>query len=259
MHQLKLIYKYIKHSFTAKNTGGHGVHSPFMYQFSHFVLQENHPFYAFNSIEDLRERMLRDKRILSVTDFGTGVNRSRSVGDIAAKSLKPAKQSQLLFRIVHYIKAQTVLELGTSLGITTAYLASLSPQIKCITIEGCPQIASVAKENFIKLGLDNIELEVGEIDIILPRIVEITPRLDIVFIDANHRSNSVLQYFELCLQRIHNNSIIIIDDIYWSDDMEVAWQTIKDHPKVTSSIDLFYMGIVFFNPDLNKMHYKMRY
>jgi predicted O-methyltransferase YrrM len=259
MSRIKSIYKYFKHSVLAKNTGGHGVHSPFMYQFTRYVLQENHPFYVFDSIEKLRESLKMDKRVLKITDFGTGVNRMRTVSDIAKKSLKSTRESQLLFRIAHYIKAENFLELGTSLGVTTLYLGSLSTNMKCVTLEGCPQIASVAEENFKKLSLNNIELVVGAIDATLPDTLASMPQLDMVFIDANHRSNAVLKYFELCLANVHKNTVVVIDDIYWSDDMELAWQAIKDHPRVTSSIDLFHLGIVFFNTDVNKMHYKMRY
>ena len=259
MSRLKSIYKYFNHFITARNTGGHGVHSPFMFQFTRYVLQENHPFYIFDSIEKLRQSLEKDDRILNVTDFGTGIDRKRKVSDIAKKSLKSARESQLLFRIANYIKAGNFLELGTSLGVTTLYLGSLSPRMKCVTLEGCPQIASVAKENFKKLNLKNIELVVGNIDVTLSNVLASMPQLDMAFIDANHRSKAVLEYFALCLPNVHKDTIVIIDDIYWSDDMELAWQTIKDHPRVTSSIDLFHMGIIFFNTDVNKMHYKMRY
>jgi len=259
MSRLKSIYKYFNHFITARNTGGHGVHSPFMFQFTRYVLQENHPFYIFDSIEKLRQSLEKDSRILNVTDFGTGIDRKRKVSDIAKKSLKSARESQLLFRIANYIKAENILELGTSLGITTSYLGSLSPRMKCVTLEGCPQIASVAAENFRKLNLKTIQLVVGNIDVTLPGVLASMPQLDLVFIDANHRSSAVLEYFALCLPNVHKDTIVIIDDIYWSDDMELAWQTIKNHPQVTSTIDLFHMGIVFFNTDINKMHYKMRY
>ena len=259
MSRFKSLYKYFKHFIAAKNTGGHGVHSPFMYQFTRYVLQENHPFYVFDSIEKLRESLKKDQRVLNITDFGTGVNRTRRVSDIAKKILKSTRESQLLFRIAHYIKAENVLELGTSLGVTALYMGSLSPRMKCVTLEGCPETASVAEENFRKLNQKNIELVVGNIDATLPKVLTSMAQLDMVFIDANHKSEAVLRYFELCLPKVHKDTIIIIDDIYWSDDMELAWQTIMNHSQVTSSIDLFHMGIVFFNTDINKNHYKMRY
>ena len=126
MNRFKSIYKYYKHFISAKNTGGHGVHSPFMYQFTRYVLHEKHPFYIFDSIEKLRASLENDKRVLNITDFGTGINRTRSVSDIARKSLKSTRESQLLFRIAHYMKAVNILELGTSLGVTSTYLGSIS-------------------------------------------------------------------------------------------------------------------------------------
>lgn len=259
MNRFRISYKYILHFLSAHNTRGFGVHSPFMFQFTRFVLCERHAYYIFEPIEILRNRLKKDNRILNIKDFGTGNDRRKTVAVIAKCSLKPAKEGQLLFRICNYLKAQYVLELGTSLGITTAYLASPSTDIKCVSLEGCPEIAQVARENFEKLELKNIEVVVGNIDITLKQVLNESTQLDFVFIDANHRSEAVLNYFEQCLCQVQKDTVLVIDDIYWSADMERAWQSVKSHPRVTSTIDLFSMGIVFFNPDLNKKHYKMRY
>jgi predicted O-methyltransferase YrrM len=126
-------------------------------------------------------------------------------------------------------------------------------------LEGCIQIANVAKENFKLLNIKNIQTVVGDIDKTLTTVLDEFDQLDLVFIDANHKSQAVLSYFEQSLPKVHPNSVIVIDDIYWSSDMEYAWRKIKEHPLVTSTIDLFQLGIVFFNSDLHKMHYKMRY
>jgi predicted O-methyltransferase YrrM len=260
MKSFSVIYKYISHFFLARNTRGFGVHSPFLFQFTRYVLCEKHSFYVFHSIENLRVELLKnDSVVLDVKDFGTGDDRSEAVSTIAKHSLGAAKYGQLLFRMVHYFKPQNVLELGTSLGITTSYLASSSSEINCVSLEGCPQIAKVAKENFRKLGLENIELIVGNIDSTLVDVLSKTSKLDFVFMDANHKSQAILNYFELCLTKVHADSIIVIDDINWSDDMRMAWEVVKKHPRVKSTIDLFQLGIVFFNPDLYKKHYKMRY
>jgi predicted O-methyltransferase YrrM len=202
---------------------------------------------------------MQDKRNIEVTDFGTGKDRTRGVSDITMHSLKSAKYGQLLFRTVNYFKSKNVLELGTSLGITTSYLASSAKDIQCVSLEGCPHTAEIAQENFRKLGLENIRVEVGGIDDTLPRVLNKLEKLDLVFLDANHRSSSVLNYFNQCLSKITENSVMIIDDIYWSADMEAAWKEIKNHSKVMATIDLFQIGIIFFNPDLHKKHYKMHY
>lgn len=259
MNRFRIIYKYLLHYLTARNTGGFGVHSPFLFQFTRFVLFEKHVYYNFKSIEKIRNTLKNDIRVLELTDFGTGINRNVTVASIASKSLKSAKYGQLLFRMVRYFKASNILELGTSLGITTSYLASSAAKIKCVTLEGCPQIAAIAQENFEKLDIKNIEIVVGDIDETLTDVLQKFERIDFIFIDANHQCDAVLHYFEMCIVKLSNDSILIIDDIYWSKDMEKAWNMIKNHPSVTSTIDLFQLGIVFFNRDLHKKHYKMRY
>ena len=259
MNHLHYILKYISHFFLARNTRGFGVHSPFLFQFTRYVLCEKNSYYIFQSIEYLRSKLKKDYRKVGITDFGTGRNRIETVSEITNKSLKSAKYGQLLFRMVHYFKAQDVLELGTSLGITTSYLASVSSKIHCVSLEGCHEIAEIARENIDKLAIKNIELVTGDINNTLTVVLDQTNKLDFVFIDANHKSEAILNYFNLCLSKVHSNTVIVIDDIYWSSDMEKAWKKIKNSPQVMSTIDLFELGIVFFNPDLHKKHYKMRY
>ena len=259
MNHLLYILKYITHFFTARNTRGFGVPSRFLFQITRFVLCEKHSYYIFQSIENLRSKLKKDYRKVRITDFGTGNNRTETISEITNKSLKSAKYGQLLFRMVHYFKARDVLELGTSLGITTSYLASASSEIQCVSLEGCHEIAELARENIDKLTIKNIELVAGEINNTLTIVLDQTNKLDFVFIDANHQSEAILNYFNLCLSKVHSNTVIVIDDIYWSIDMEKAWKKIKAFPQVKSTIDLFELGIVFFNPDLHKKHYKMRY
>jgi len=259
MNHFRNSLKYIVHFLSARNTWGFGVHSPFLFQFTRFVLLEKHSYYIFQQIENLRLKLKKDFRDINITDFGTGGNRTETISEITSKSLKSAKYGQLLFRIVHYFKARNVLELGTSLGITTSYLASASSEIQCTSLEGCPEIAQIARENIDKLVIKTIEIVVGNIDNTLVNVLNQTNKLDFVFIDANHQSEAILNYFNLCLSKVHANTVIVIDDIYWSGDMEKAWKVIKNHPQVMSTIDLFQLGIVFFNSDLYKKHYKMRY
>jgi predicted O-methyltransferase YrrM len=259
MKQIRRVYKFIVFFLTATNSHGHGVHSPFCYQFIQSVIYNKNQFYFFSQIEKVRLKLHLDKRALNINDLGTGNNKIQTVTEIASKSLKSAKYGQLFFKIVHYFKMQNVLELGTSLGITTAYLAASSTEIKCVSLEGCISIAKIAEENFKKLKLENIQVVTGNIDQTLPKVLSDFETLDFVFIDANHKLPSVYDYFEICLTKIHTNTIIIIDDIYWSVEMEQAWKMIKNHSSVTVTIDLFQLGIVFFNTDLYKNHYKIRF
>ena len=259
MKQIRFIYKYFKHAFSAKHTRGFRIHSPFIYNFACFVIYEKKPFYVFSKIETLRQSLLKNNNKILITDFGTGINREKTIKSIAIRSLKTEKYGQLFFRIVNYLGSKEMLELGTSLGITTSYLAAVSTDIRCTTMEGCPQIAATAADNFKQLKLDNVNLVVGNIDEKLATVLEKTEKLDFVFIDANHRYEPLMHYFEQILPKLHDKSVLIIDDLYWSADMEKAWETLKNHPKVSATIDLFQVGIIFLNPELNKIHYKMRY
>lgn len=259
MRFFKNVYKFFLHFARARHTKGFGVHSPFVFNFINNVLCEEHPFYVFNKIEALRNALLHDERLVYVVDFGTQKDSVRSVSKIAKSSLKAAKFGQLFYRIIRSTAATNVLELGTSLGVTTAYLAAGNQNIKCVSLEGSPELARLARKNFEELKIENIDIVIGNIDLTLGHVLGDFENLDFVFIDANHRSGSVLNYFELILNKLHKDSVLVIDDIYWSDDMEYAWEEIKNHPNVTTSIDLFTLGIVFFNTDLNKQHYKIRY
>jgi predicted O-methyltransferase YrrM len=259
MASIRFFYKFIVHFISARNTGGYAIHSPFLFMFNLYVIKEKNPFYVFQKIENLRLGLKQNYSTISITDFGTGSDRDRSVADIAKHSLKSQRYGQLIFRIAHYFKVRNVLELGTSLGLTTAYLAASSSEIKCVSLEGCPLISSLARQNLQQLSLNNIQIVEGNIDNTLEPIVLDFKQLDLVFFDANHRSEPLLRYFELCLSKVHSQSVFLIDDIYWSKDMEFAWNYIKNHPQVYSTFDLFHLGIVFFNTDLHKKHYKIRF
>lgn len=259
MKKLRFIYKYIVHFFSAKHTKGHHVHSPFIFNFCTYIIDEKHPFYIFPHIERLRKTLLHSTKTITVVDYGTGESKERKIKDIARYSLKQKKFAQLFFRIINGLKSKNVLELGTSLGITTAYLAASSKRIDCRTMEGCRTTAEIARNNFRKLNLYNINIVVGNIDTTLPDLLKSSGIYDFIFIDANHSYDALMRYFSSLLPHTDSNSIVIIDDIYWSKDMEKAWSEIKLQGEVSSTIDLFQVGIVFFNPDLHKKHYKMRY
>ena len=259
MNRLRIFYKFVLHFVTAKNTHGFGVHSPYVYRFTNLVIYNTSRYYIFSSIEKIRLSLKRDKTELDIVDFGTGGKQQISIAEIARTSLKAAKYGRLFYRLSVFLKARNILELGTSLGLTSSYLASPSAAARMVSLEGSEQLATIAKENFKLLGITNIEIVTGNIDSTLPEVVDGFSQLDLVFIDANHRSEAVLKYFEQILGKIRSGSIVVVDDIYWSPDMEMAWKTIKEHPRVTSTIDLFQMGIVFFNEDLHRKNYKMRF
>ena len=136
-------------------------------------------------------------------------------------------------------------------------MAKARPSAQCYTFEGCPQVAKIAAGNFDKLSIKNIKIIQDNIDNSLDLFLEKIPTLDFVFIDANHTSKALHYYFELIMPKITEKSVVVIDDINWSNDMWKAWEQIRKHPRVVSSLDIFGFGILFFNTEQNKMHYKL--
>jgi len=256
--------RYLAYFLTASNGKGHGMHSPFVFDFITKVLNDDRHFYAYESIENLRQLLLSDEKQLTIEDFGAGSRvkktNTRTVRDIARSSLKPKKFGQLLFRIVDHYSPAAILELGTSLGITTAYLASAKAASKVVTMEGSKEIAGVAKNNFKKLNLLNIQLVEGNFDECLPAIVEKAGRIDLAFIDGNHRYEPTVRYYRQLVPAVHEYSVLIFDDIHWSKEMEQAWEEIKQDPMVMLSIDLFFIGLVFFRKENKaKQHFTIRF
>lgn len=246
----QLAFKYLKYWLTASNGKGHGVHSPFVYDFINNVLNDKREFDSFHFIENIRAELKDNHKEINVPDFGAGsrmqLNNKRKISAIAKSSLKPKKFSQLLFRIVHYYKPQSILELGTSLGVTTSYLSVANPSSQIITMEGAPEVAAVAKNNFNQLHLSNIKVIEGNFDDNLPLVISELSSVDFVFIDGNHRKEPTLNYFYELLRITERTTILVFDDIHWSREMEAAWEEIKAHPSVTLTIDLFFIGLVFF-------------
>ena len=174
--------------------------------------------------------------------------------------MKPRKYAQLLFRLVRYFKPKNIIEIGTSLGITTCYLAEGSKKSKVITLEGSPGIAAIARENFQMAKLENVHLIEGNFNDTLKNALSLSGSIDLAFIDGNHTKKATLNYFSALMKAGNEDSIFIFDDIHWSKEMDQAWNEIKNSPDVTLTIDLFFIGIVFFNKDFKvKQHFTIRF
>ena len=169
------------------------------------------------------------------------------------------KFSLLYCRLIQEWNCKHVLELGTSLGINALYLASGNPAAQVITFEGSPEIARIARESISKVPCDNIQLIEGNIDDTLPGYLSSAPIIDFVFIDANHRYGPTLQYFEWLSARTHEQSIIVVDDIHYSREMEDAWNMMQVHPCVYTTVDLYRCGLIFFNPALTKQNVVLQF
>jgi predicted O-methyltransferase YrrM len=239
------------------------VHSPFVFDFIIHVLNDRQPYDCYASMEQRRRQLLADERVLEIADFGAGsrtagATRQRTVQSIAAAALKPKKYAQLLHRIARYYQCQHVVELGTSLGVTAGYLAA-APGVQLYTLEGSPAVAGVAAEGFAQRQ-QQVKQVVGNFDDTLLPLLERVPPVDLLYIDGNHRYEPTIRYFNQAFPHLHEYSIVVFDDIHWSAEMEQAWAQVKADSRVRLSIDLFFIGLVFFRTDFKvKQDFSIRF
>ncbi len=246
---LTLLTKYVQYLIKGKSGKGHGVHSPFVFAFIKEVLNQKEITTLACKIESRRKLLEGNKQKIEVWDRGAGSRQTdqnwRSIQSIANAALKPKKYSQLLYKVVAYYKPANILEMGTSLGITTCYLAAGNGNAQVYTLEGAPNVVKLAKETFRSVGLDQIELIEGDFNATLPAYLHKIDAIGLAYIDGNHRYAPTMQYFNSLLEKSVEETILIFDDIHWSAEMEKAWEEIKAHPAVTLTIDLFFIGLVF--------------
>lgn len=240
------------------------MHSPFVFDFILHVLNNKKRYLPDEKIESLRKSLLSKREAITIEDLGAGSRtqsfRQRSIQQIAKSAVKPPKYSHLLYRLIRHYQPSNIIELGTSLGITTAYLASANPKAKVVTIEGSKEIYKLANDHFKQLQLNNIQSLPGNFDVVLPTVLQAYDTIDVGYIDGNHRYQPTINYFQQFLQKKHNDTILIFDDIHWSREMEQAWDEIKQHPSVRCTIDVFFLGFVFFRAEFKeKQRFSIRF
>lgn len=255
LHPIKA---YLNYLLCSKNQ--YGVHSPFLFDFITKGLRGQHDI-SLDRARLFRKELLENTLEIDVTDFGAGSKvfktNKRSLADIAAKAGISNKRGELLAKTVAYFKPERILEIGSSLGISSAFMSSGSPKTHITTLEGCPATTGIAMKYFKKFHFSNIEIIVGEFEETID--LAITKRqFDLIYFDGNHQKEPTISYFEKCLNSAQENSIFIFDDIHWTPDMEEAWDHIRAHPKVTLSVDTFKWGLVFFHKERAKQHFTLR-
>lgn len=249
----------LKYLLKAHYRKGHHIHSPFTFATLNNTIFETIPYYSFANIERLRNKLKADQRCIEISHQKNGRFKKTTIAKETINSAKTAKYAQLLQRLCASNNAQTILELGTNIGVGTMYLAANSSKAKVYTYEIEPDLIQIAKENFKQSNLNNITIIEGDIDNTLPSTIQNYKNIDIIFIDANHTLKSTLKYYSIAKTKATSNSIFIIDDIHWSKEMQQAWETIIKDKDIRLSIDLFSMGIVWFNDQLPKQHYIVSY
>jgi predicted O-methyltransferase YrrM len=255
--------EYLKYILFSQHKKGHGIHSPFVFDLVTKVLRNKTDDDIVRNIEDIRKRLQSDHRIIQVTDLGSGSKKlktnKRRVSDITRYATVPKKYGLLLLNLAREFGKPAIVELGTSVGISTLYMAAGSPESMVYTIEGCPATSEIAKKNFHDAGITNIKIFTGSFEENIPEIIGSGLKPGMIFIDGNHRKEPVIEYFNKMASVSDSKTVIIIDDIYSSRGMKEAWNEIKTFEKVTLTVDIYRMGIVFFRKGMNRNHYIIRY
>jgi len=227
------------------------------------LIKNNHPFGDFEELNLIRKELRTNTTTIDITDFGAGSKKlksnTRKVNDIIKHGIAQKKQAEFLYRLLNKFTPKTVIELGTSIGLTTLYLSKAVPKSTIYTIEGCPNLYQFSKQIFKEQPASNIISINGNFDIEFPKLLTQLDNLDFLYIDGNHAYEPTINYFNLALAKKNTNSIFVFDDIYWSRGMQRAWQEICAHKEVTLSLDLFYFGIVFFRTEnKEKEHFVLK-
>lgn len=217
---------------------------------------------AFLTIKEIRNYFSRINETIEITDLGAGSRFTpkvtRRICDVAVNSAMKPFYGEIIFNLLELLQSKKILELGTSLGIGTLYLAQHNYQPEVTTIEGCPAISALAAQTFAKTNVENIKQITGNFDLVLSDVITTYDKIDFAFIDGNHQEEPTYKYFETLLKKCSENTILVFDDIYWSRGMENAWKKIKAHPSVGFSVDLYFMGFIFFNKSHELKHFKIR-
>jgi predicted O-methyltransferase YrrM len=249
----------------ASSGKGHGIHSPFVYDFVVSVLGDKYPHQSvYQKIESIRKKLLRNNKRISILDLGAGstVNnqKERTIASIARTAAKPARFGKLFYRMVRYYHIETVLELGTSLGLSTRYFAEAAPLNGVFTIEGAPALAQYTRNCLEQEGYQQVNLLEGNFDELLPKVLPTLKGRKLIFVDGNHRYEATRQYFLQSLAFLDQDDVLVFDDIHWSEEMEKIWSEIKNHQQVACTIDLFFIGIVFFRKEFKeKQDFSIRF
>jgi predicted O-methyltransferase YrrM len=257
--RLFALAEYISYLRNAKSK--YYIHSPFVFSFINEVLYAKDENTIFISFEEKRNELLKNKQNVEPIDYGAGSKapgKNFTVASVANTSLKKPKWAKLFYRIIIKYELKNVIELGTSLGITTCYLSAANEDGKVFTIEGNRNIAEIAEQNFRDLNRKNIFLQQGNFNELLPIVLNELKRVDFLFIDGNHSYEPTIKYFSDSLFYLNDDSVVVIDDIHWSREMKKAWLEIQHHPKVKTTIDLYYFGIVFFKKELSTEHFILK-
>ena len=228
------------------------------------LVNNPHSFSDFEDLKKIRNQLIINKELIEVSDFGAGSKKlnstKRRINQIVKHGIAPEKQAEFLYRLINFLNPKFIVELGTSVGLTTLYLAKAAPKATVYTLEGCENLTAFSSHLFKQQAIQNITSVVGNFNDTFPQLVNSLETIDFLYIDGNHAYEPTMRYFNLALQKKNEHSIFVFDDITWSKGMQQAWKEICAHPEITLSLDFFFFGLVFFRKEnKHKEHFTLKF
>ena len=257
------VKKYLDYILFSSHKRGHGIHSPFVFNLITKVFRNKiNPDVVFN-IEKIRQMMISDKRLINVNDYGSGTEGTRGtlrkITEIKKHSTIPKRYGLLLAALSREFGKPGMIAVGTSLGLSPLYLAAGSPDVTVHLIESHPEILEIVKDNIVSSEPGNISLYTGKFEEALAEIANKGIKPGLFFIDGDHSNEKMLRYFKKVAEMGDRNSLIVLNDINGSAEMGETWKKIKKHEKVSLTVDIFRMGLVFFREGVSRFDYIIRY
>jgi predicted O-methyltransferase YrrM len=196
-----------------------------------------------DKIEHERRGLQRSNQTLS--EFSSS-DSPRDRGVTVREACRASRRRQdalLLFELVAAVRPKRIVELGTNVGISSAYMAAAQSDYggTLITLDASPGRSGVARKIHQNLGLNQVEYQVGYFKDTLGDALK--QGVDFAFIDGHHDEVATLGYFEQCLQHASEHAVFTFDDIRWSAGMERAWATLQRDPRLGLTVDLCGLGI----------------
>ncbi|MCX7953574.1 MAG: class I SAM-dependent methyltransferase [Bacteroidales bacterium] len=256
-------YNFIKYLLTSRHRKGHGIHSPYIYHLIKNVFLYNQKKYQLKLVPRRFKEIIQKYSTVEHLDFGAKGKGTKYLINVKKKYKYisvPIKYGKILSNLITYFNCKNILELGTGLGISSSYMALLNNRSTITTVDASTEFIKIAQELWKKLRINNINVINKTFNEAINEIIKTNDFIDMLFIDGNHKKDALLSYYYKLKPKFNKNTIVVIDDIYWSKEMHEAWNIIKNDPDVSLSIDIFRMGLIFFTDKIFfKQHYKIRY
>jgi predicted O-methyltransferase YrrM len=248
-HQLKEALRFYRRAVT-----GNHLHAPVAYSLWEALCNDKRWYYAFSEVETLRDELSHNHHSIDILDLGagsrTGLSAQRKISDLVKNAAITSRDGRRLFRLVQWFQPKGMIELGTSLGISTLYQAHAARYTPFWSLEGCPETARLANKYLRRFDVPQVQLVQASFDIGLPTILQNGQEIDYWYVDGNHQLESTLAYWETFLEHAPQRSVFVLNDLYWSEGMTEAWNQIRQDTRCQMTIDLFSLGVAVRHPNI---------